>query len=86
MTAKVVSVAGIHVEVATPEEGGGGEIPAATITTAGLVKQAVPVADVPVVPVTDIQSAQDAIAAMGTTLAELMQSLRNSGALGTSDS
>lgn len=82
MTERVVAISGKTVEVSAP--GAAGEVPAATITTAGLVKQAVPVADVPVVTVTDIQSAQDAIAAMGTTLAELMQALRNSGALGAS--
>ena len=47
----------------------------------GIVTAAFPVADVEVVNVTDIQSAQAAIAAMGTTLAELMQSLRQAGVL-----
>ena len=59
--------------------------PQADIAAYGVVKLAFPVADVETIEVTDIQSAQDAIAAMGTTLAELMQSLRNAGVLGTSD-
>lgn len=84
MTERVVGLSGRTVEVSAA--GAAGQVPAATITTAGVVRQAFPVADVPVVPVTDIQSAQDAIAAMGTTLAELMQSLRNSGVLGESGS
>ena len=38
MTAKVVSVAGIPVEVATPGEGGGGDLPVATSSILGGVK------------------------------------------------
>lgn len=42
---------------------------------------AMAVDDVQTIDVTDIESAQAAIAAMGTTLSELIQSLRNSGVL-----
>lgn len=59
---------------------------AATVTRPGIAKQAMPVADVVPVTVTDIPTAQEAIAEMGTTLAELMQSLRNAGVLGVSGS
>lgn len=51
----------------------------------GIMKQAMPVPDVETIAVTDIESAQAAIAAMGTTLSQLMQSMRNSGQLGVSD-
>jgi len=47
----------------------------------GVVKMAMAVDDVQTIDVTDIESAQAAIAAMGTTLSELIQSLRNSGVL-----
>ena len=57
----------------------------ADIQTPGVVKQSVPVQDVETIPVTDIESAQNAIAAMGTTLSELMQALRNAGILGVED-
>lgn len=57
---------------------------AATTTRPGIIKQAMPVADVATIEVTDIASAQEAIAAMGATLAELMQALRNSNALAAS--
>lgn len=54
---------------------------AATISRPGIMKQAIPVADVATIEVTDIASAQAAIAAMGTTLAELMQAMRNANQL-----
>lgn len=60
-------------------------VPQAAYQSKGVVSQSAPVADVETIPVTDIQSAQDAIAAMGTTLAELMQALRASGVLGVQD-
>lgn len=60
-------------------------VPQAAYQAKGVVSQAAPVDDVETIPVTDIQSAQDAIAAMGTTLAELMQALRASGVLGVQD-
>ena len=56
---------------------------AATISRPGIMKQAMPVADVATIEVTDIASAQAAIAAMGTTLAELMQAMRNANQLAT---
>lgn len=88
MAVKCVSAGGVPVDVMTPGDSGGsvGEVADATITKAGIVKQAAPVADVVPVEVTDISSAQEAIAEMGTTLAELMQSLRNAGVLGVSGS
>lgn len=57
-------------------------VPQAAYQSKGVVSQAAPVEDVETIPVTDIQSAQDAIAAMGTTLSELIQALRASGVLG----
>lgn len=51
----------------------------------GVVSQAAPVADVETIAVTDIESAQSAIAAMGTTLSELMQALRTAGVLAVQD-
>lgn len=54
---------------------------AATTSRPGINKQAVPVADVTVVTVTDVDTAAEAIAQMGTTLSELMSSLRNAGIL-----
>lgn len=83
MSERVIAISGKTVEVAAP--GGGGDVPVATITTAGIVKQAMPVADVQTIAVTDIASAQAAIAAMGTTLAEVMQSMRNSGQMASGD-
>lgn len=56
-------------------------LPQAAYQTKGVVSQAAPIDDVQTIAVTDIQSAQDAIAAMGTTLSELMQALRNAGVL-----
>ncbi len=85
MPVSVISQCGAPVQVATTadiQNVEAGNVPAATITTAGIVKQAFPVQDVETIAVTDIQSAQDAIAAMGTTLSELMQSMRNAGLLG----
>ncbi|NIG77863.1 hypothetical protein F3J34_30315 [Klebsiella sp. Ap-873] len=54
---------------------------AATTARPGIMKKAIPVDDVQTIPVTDIASAQAAIEAMGTTLAELMQALRNAGVM-----
>lgn len=51
----------------------------ASVGSPGIVKRTVPVADVETIPVTDISSAQQAIAAMGTTLSEVMQAMRNAG-------
>lgn len=56
---------------------------AASTSRPGIMKQAMPVADVATIEVTDIASAQAAIAAMGTTLAELMQAMRNANQLAT---
>lgn len=81
MTERVYGLSGKPVEVETPG-GGSVDVPVATITTAGIVKQSFPVADMETIEVTDIASAQATIAAMGTTLSELMQSMRNSGQLG----
>lgn len=83
MTERVIGLSGKTVEVAAP--GSPEDLPAATLTSPGVIKQAIPVSDVQTIPVTDIASAQAAVAAMGTTLSELMQSLRNSGALAESD-
>ncbi|VEB99974.1 Uncharacterised protein [Cedecea lapagei] len=57
------------------------EVNSATTFSPGIVMKSSPVADVETIPVTDIASAQLAIAAMGTTLSELMQALRNAGIL-----
>ncbi|UPQ70548.1 hypothetical protein [Kluyvera ascorbata] len=81
MTERVVSVSGKTVEVSAA--GGAGDVPVATIETPGIMKQAIPVQDVETIAVTDIESAQAAIAAMGTTLSQLMQAMRNSGQLGS---
>lgn len=85
MPVSVISQCGAPVQVPVMSDmqpGSDYTLPAATLTTLGGVKQAVPVQDVETIAVTDIQSAQDAIAAMGTTLSELMQSMRNAGLLG----
>jgi len=80
MSERVVSVSGKTVTVASVGDGGsGGNVPLASIGTPGLVSQCPPIDDVETIPVTDIQSAQDAIAAMGTTLSELIQDLRAAG-------
>lgn len=83
MMTKCISVGGYPVEVMTP--GQQVDVQEATIETAGIMKQAAPVADVPTIAVTDIQSAQDAIAAMGTTLAEVMQAMRQAGQMAVED-
>lgn len=54
-------------------------LPPAGISAIGGVKQCPPIDDVPTIPVTDIESAQLAVAAMGTTLSELIQDLRAAG-------
>lgn len=59
------------------------DVYAASIDSAGVVKQSAPVPDVETIAVTDIESARAAIAAMGTTLSQLMQEMRNSGQLGS---
>ncbi|MRT01894.1 hypothetical protein [Ewingella americana] len=71
------------VSIGTGISNSNGEISMATASTTiiGGVKKAQPVADVQTIQVTDIESAGLAIAALGTTLSELMQSLRNSGSL-----
>lgn len=79
MTERVYGLSGKAVVVASP--GGSVDVPLATATTAGLVKATIPVDDVQTIPVTDIASAQSAIEAMGTTLHELMQALRNAGVM-----
>lgn len=56
-------------------------VPQAEYESPGVVKMAMAVDDVQTIDVTDIESAQAAIAAMGTTLSELIQSLRNAGVL-----
>lgn len=83
MPQSVMSSCGASVMV--PSMGEVGSVDDATITSAGVVKMAIPVEDVTVVTVTDVDSAAQAIAAMGTTLSELMQSLRNAGILAVSD-
>lgn len=81
MTARVYGLSGKTIVVATPDEQGGGgyELPKATISTIGGVKQCPPIDDVETIPVTDIESAQTAVAAIGTTLSELIQDLRAAG-------
>lgn len=54
-------------------------IPNAVYEVRGLVTQGAPVADTQVYTVSDIDSAALAIAAIGTTLTELQNSLRNAG-------
>ena len=68
----------------TVDSSGKISIPSAAYEVRGLVTQGAPVADTGVVAVTDIQTAQDAISAMGTTLTELQNSLRNAGIIGKS--
>lgn len=80
----VVSACGAPVIIDT-SAGSDYTLPEASIGAIGGVKQVVPVEDVQTIPVTDIQSAQDAIAAMGTTLSELMQAMRASGILAVQD-
>lgn len=77
--AGVVSI-GTGIAVASGEI----SVAAATMTVKGGVLLGAPVADVETIAVTDIQSAQDAIAAMGTTLSELQQVLRASGVIASS--
>lgn len=82
MTARVYGLSGKTILVATTEDGqsgGGYDLPKATISTIGGVKQCPPIDDVQTIPVTDIESAQLAIAAMGTTISELIQDLRAAG-------
>ncbi len=78
MTERVYALSGKPVEVASAGDTST-PIPNATSTVAGIVKATIPVADVQTIAVTDIASAQLAIAAMGTTLSEVMQAMRNSG-------
>lgn len=87
MPENVVSQSGKSVQVATLSDvtQDVGDIAAATITKLGAVLQGIPVADVETYTVTDIATAATAIAAIGTTLSELQQSLRNAGVLATSD-
>lgn len=78
MTERVYSLSGKPVEVASPGDAST-TIPSATSTVAGIVKATTPIADVQTIQVTDIESAGLAIAAIGTTLAEVMQALRTAG-------
>lgn len=77
MTARVYGLSGKAVVVATPDDEY--DLPEATISTIGGVKQCPPIDDVETIPVTDIESAQTAVAAIGTTLSELIQDLRAAG-------
>lgn len=86
MPQSVMSSCGASVMVPSMSEVQSAEVEHATLTEAGIVKMAIPVADVTVVTVTDIDTSAEAIAHIGTTLSELMQSLRNAGILGSSDS
>ena len=80
MTERVISTGGVPVTVATLSDiENPSDLPLAEIDKAGVVKKTLPVADVQTFQVTDIESAALAIAAIGTTLAELMQAMRNSG-------
>lgn len=81
MTAKVISVAGVPVEVATP----GANVGLATSDVAGIVRATVPVQDLAITQVIDLDTAKQQITNLNMTVSELMQAMRNAGLMERSD-
>jgi|GEM_PF-6465549 len=84
MTERVYGLPGKAVEVATlgDVEGKINDIPIATADVAGIIRAAVPVEDLKIIEITDLETGREQVINLNTAVSELMTAMRKAGMLG----